>query len=148
FPEQGWTHMHPHCYSAEGLLYVGLHLKEEKFIKAAARATKWSLDQQCDDGGIPTLYSGDENRVAHQRSDVLAQVLRLGCLALELNLLDGSYKERLNWLCLRLMQFQAKSAHPAQKGGFIYGYNECGQRLDHVNAWCTMFALQAMSMYH
>ena len=34
------THMHPHAYSAEGLLYTGYYLDREDFIEAALKAVK------------------------------------------------------------------------------------------------------------
>jgi hypothetical protein len=145
--DQGWTHLHPHCYTIEGLLYAGLSLKDDRFIHAAILAIEWSLDCQCENGGIPTFFHCNGTFKAYQRSDVLAQVLRLGCLALNLNLLNESYRDKLERLFVRLIQFQSRSANPAQKGGFIFGHNEDGQWLGHVNSWCTMFALQAVVLY-
>lgn len=141
FRESGFTHLHPHCYSAEGLLYIGQKLGRKDYLGSAAGAVAWALDQQLDDGGVPSLYKNGE-RVPFERSDVLAQVLRLGLLAL-----DDSYQDKLSRLANRLLSFQDRSEDPAKRGGFKYGFSEEGKKLDHTNSWCTMFAVQALQMY-
>jgi len=141
------TYLHPHCYAAEGLFYVGKELKIEKFIVAAFKATKWALDNQLKDGGIPQIYySSKDTFLDLERTDVLAQALGLGLsFYKEGYLLDESYKNRLFRLKKRLENFQKKKGE--QIGGFYAGYDEEHVLLNHVNSCCTMFAIQAVSEF-
>ncbi|MEK6861010.1 MAG: glycoside hydrolase family 88 protein [Nanoarchaeota archaeon] len=146
------THIHPHCYSAEGLLFAGLHLNNKSYLKIAANAVKWVLDHQMGDGGIPSMYVNGRS-VNHERSDVLAQTLRLGVIMLNLELLDKKYEEKLDKLASRLLTFQSTSDNLRSNGGFFYGHdvdyrnNLKADKKNHVNSWCTMFALQALTFY-
>lgn len=102
------THMHPYCYSAEGFLFAGLHLNENKFIKSATNATKWLLDNQLDNGGIPCLYISDEF-IPYERSDVLAQTLRLAVILSSIHVLGDEYESNIIKLMNRLCDFQCKN---------------------------------------
>jgi uncharacterized protein YyaL (SSP411 family) len=144
------THLHPHCYSAEGLLLAGLYFREEKYIRAALRATKWLLNNQMENGGLPSLYVKGRF-IKFERADILAQTLRLATLFLNMNLLEKSYKKNVEKLVDRLISFQY-TKEGSQKGGFFYGYDVDYKTLkekktNHLNSWCTMFALQALIMY-
>jgi len=130
------THMHPHCYSAEGLLFAGKFLKEERFVDAAEKATAWAMANQRENGGINAFFCGKWNQ--SQRSDVLAQVLRLASALKAMGRLEDVSKESLSRLRNRLMGFQHES------GGFLYGKELDLAERNCVNAWCTMFALQAL----
>ncbi len=145
------THMHPHCYTAEGLLYTGLDLAKthaalsEKYIAAAAAATEWMFHNQMPTGGIPQMYDGNVF-CSYERTDVLAQALRLGCILHQ----QGKFTNirGLEHLALRLTQFQERDRNNCRSfGGFRYGWNETGTRLCDINSWCTMFSLQALHMY-
>jgi len=139
---EGDTHLHPHCYACEGLLFAGQILNEPRFVEAARRGTRWSLTGQMESGGIPSMYyRGSKKFGKYERSDVLAQVLRLGALTL-----GDSYREQLARLKSRLLEFQVESEDSAADGGFRYGSDEDGTEYPHVNSWCTMFALQALRM--
>ena len=46
----------------------------------------------------------------------------------------------------RLIKFQ--NLNKEQKGGFRYGYDDQGNKYEHINSWCTMFALQALILYN
>jgi hypothetical protein len=130
------THLHPHCYSAEGLLFAGIGQKEGRYIDAAERAVLWALENQAVDGGIRAFFCGDWNQ--SQRSDVLAQVLRLAAVLKSLGRLNSVEDEKISLLERRLLQFQHES------GGFLYGKELDMASRPCVNAWCTMFALQAL----
>jgi len=146
------THLHPHCYSAEGLLFAGIHLKNEAYIKSAVNATKWALEMQMENKGIPSMYVKGEP-VAIERSDVLAQVLRLGTITRSMNLIDEKYDPILDSIAKRLLEFQYKNEELSIDGGFSYGHdvdyrnNLKGEKKNHANSWCTMFALQALVYY-
>jgi hypothetical protein len=142
------THLHPHFYSAEGLLYAGLKLNEKAFIESAVKACKWALDNQLDSGGIPFLYTGDKF-IEYERTDILAQALRLGTVLYSLGKLEEAYMPALKRLKERLCTFQLlNKADKGQTGGFLFGFDFDGKRIDHVNSWCTMFAYQALDMYY
>lgn len=132
------TDLHPHSYSAEGLLYAGIKLDKNRFIESAAKATLWSLNNQLDSGGLPSSYPDDKN----ERNDVLAQTLRLGVVFLQKREIDK--REKIQRLRKRLLDSQ--NMYGKQKGGFFYGY-ENGKKLNHINSWCSFFALQSLIFY-
>ena len=132
----GSTHLHPHLYSAEGLLFAGEKMREKRFIDAAERAVSWAFENQAENGGLNAFFSGKWNQ--SQRSDVLAQLLRLALALKAKGRLEGVANENISRLGERLLQFQHKS------GGFLYGKDLDLKERNCVNAWCTMFALQAL----
>lgn len=137
----GKTHLHPHAYACEGLFYATKTLGKN-YTESIEKAVRWALNQQSANGGLSTLCSEsgvDEN----QRTDVLSQLVRLGVLMFQENMLLGC-KEGVERLLRRLLSFQ--NLDGAQAGGFFYGY-EHGQRLNHINSWCSMFALQAIGFH-
>jgi len=138
------THLHPHCYSAEGLLYAGIKLKEEKFVGAAEKATEWALLNQASDGGVNAFFDGKWNR--SQRSDVLAQVLRLAAALKNIGRLQGIADEKIGALRKSLLSFQNMKAGE-QQGGFFYGQELDGGNKNCLNSWCTMFAAQALQWH-
>ncbi len=134
------THLHPHCYSAEGLLFAGKFLKEDRFVDAAEKATAWAMANQQENGGINAFYNGKWNQ--SQRSDVLAQVLRLASALKAMGKLKEVPEEKLSRLRERILEFQHES------GGFLYGTELDLLKKNCVNAWCTMFALQALQWHN
>lgn len=148
FGTSGGTHLHPHSYSAEGLLFAGIKLNEKKYIKSAVRACEWALNNQLDNGGIPFLFSNEGKFVQYERTDILSQVMRLGCMLISLGELDRKYADNLLRLRERLIQFQLTNEKGInEKGGFLFGFDFDGTKKDHVNSWCSMFAYQALQMY-
>ncbi|MBF0493812.1 MAG: glycoside hydrolase family 88 protein [Candidatus Omnitrophica bacterium] len=139
------THMHPHSYSAEGLLYAGLSFEREDFIDSAVSATEWALDSQKKDGGIPKKFIGNKF-IEYYRSDEMAQTLRLSLLLMSLGKIPGTKFKSLELLRKKLLEFQY-AENGSQKGGFYYGQTLTGDRPAHINSWCTMFALQALVMF-
>lgn len=141
----GSTHMHPHLYAAEGMLWAGLELDEPRFVESATQAVAWALSVQRPDGGLP-CRAGEirQETNSNERSDTLAQALRLGALCLGLGTLSSSARPRLDRLERRLLAFQKKRG--PQAGGFLYGQEMNGESRSHVNFWCTAFALQALAM--
>jgi uncharacterized protein YyaL (SSP411 family) len=129
------THLHPHSYAAEGLLYTGASLKIKEFIESAKNSVEWAFGYINADG-INELYepsSGHFN--SFQRSDILAQLLRLG-------LIFSMDEKRIDDLKDALIRHQYIGNDSKQRGGFLYSMG-----LDHINSWCTMFALQALYLY-
>ncbi len=138
----GNTHMHPHCYSAEGLLYAGNKLDRKDFIESSAKASNWAMNQQKENGGIPFLLENGKF-VLHERTDVLAQVLRLASIFKQKTMLIAG-ADRINKLRNRLLGFQVKEGQ--QRGGIKFGFDFDGTEKGHLNSWCTMFSMQALEM--
>ena len=129
------TNLHPHCYSTEGLLYVGSYLKSEKFINAAKKAVIWIFDN-ISGGKIDELYNPKTNNFnKFQRVDALSQSLRLGVI-FEMD------RKKLGALKDFILEHQYLKGDSNQIGGFLYSKNT-----EHINCWSTMFALQALAIY-
>jgi len=128
------TNLHPHCYSAEGLLYVGSYLKSEKIINAAKKAVTWIFDN-ISRGKIDELYNPKTNSFNNfQRLDAMSQSLRLGAI-FEMD------RNKLEALKNFILKHQYLKTESRQNGGFFYS-----KETEHINCWCTMFALQALAI--
>lgn len=128
------THLHPHCYTAEGLWYTGTSLKKSSFVESAKKATKWAF-KYMSSSGINELYDPlTKTFGVSQRSDIIAQVLRLGLIF--------SISHRIDELKSVLLGYQYCGEDLSQKGGFFFSKDS-----KHVNSWCTMFAIQALANY-
>ncbi len=140
------THLHPHAYTIEGLLYGAVFLGRKDCLRAAVRGWKWALSAVSADGSVSSIYAGD-GFSHHERSDIVAQMLRIGAILYALD--PAAVKPHLAALKkikehLLIFQYEAVKK---QKGGFIYGAATDGLIRDHLNAWSTMFAVQALWMY-
>ncbi len=85
------------------------------------------------------MFNGKWNK--SQRSDVLAQVLRLASILKSKGRLETVPVEKLDILERRLLLFQRND------GGFLYGKDLDLVESNCVNAWSTMIALQAVHMF-
>ncbi len=138
FKKTGDTLFHPHCYAAEGFYVAGNAFHNNTYLDAARKATSYLFTHQLPNGGIPSFYKKN-SLITFERTDILAQALRMGAIYAQ-----DVGKEKLQKLATRLCEFQEKKN--AQKGGFTYGYDDTGKQYDHANSWCTMFALQALTL--
>ncbi|MHC4582918.1 MAG: hypothetical protein ACYS3N_00215, partial [Planctomycetota bacterium] len=87
--------------------------------------------------GINELYDPSTGRFNQlQRSDILAQVLRLG-LVFSLN------HKIIDELRPVLLGYQYLGENLNQRGGFLF----CRENRN-INSWCSMFAIQALSIYN
>ncbi len=128
------THLHPHCYTAEGLWYTGTSLKISSFVESAKKATEWAF-KYMSSSGINELYNPlTKTFNASQRSDIIAQVLRLGLIF--------SINQKIDELKSVLLEYQYSGEYLGQKGGFLYNKDS-----QNINSWCTMFAMQALASY-
>lgn len=141
------THLHPHCYTLEGLIYGAVFLKRRDYLEAAVRGMDWLCKAVCEDGFVSAGLHDESGFAHYERSDVVAQVLRLGSI---LHALKRSRQSNdiflLRKLYRRLLKFQFSGSGP-QKGGFLYGSEADGRLRLHLNAWASMFALQSLWMY-
>lgn len=124
------THLHPHSYTIEGLIYTGAAWGIKKFIDPAQKAVIWMF-KYVDRNGINDIYDPKSAKFSHfQRSDILAQALRLGLIF---------NQDKTVLLKARLENYQYLGENYQQSGGFLY--NLQGR---HLNSWCAMFASQAL----
>ena len=137
FSKTGDSLFHPHCYAAEGLYVAGKYLNNKKYLEFSKKATEYLFNNQKENGGIPQFFRNNK-LIDFERTDILGQALRMG-------ILHSIKKGKFEILKQRLLEFQ--NTKEEQKGGFIYGYDDKGNKYEHINSWCTMFALQALILY-
>lgn len=137
FSKTGDSLFHPHCYAIEGLYVAGNYLKNKDYLELAKKATQYLFNNQKENGGIPQMFK-DGKLIEFERTDILSQALRAGVL---LNI----EKNKLERLKSRLLEFQ--NLNKEQKGGFKYGFDDERNKYEHINSWCTMFALQSLILY-
>ena len=131
----GTSHFHPYCYTLEGMLYYSRRLKNDKYKNVIEDAFDWISGFQQEDGGFPTeVFDKGKMSVAYQRSDIQSQVLRLSYFI-------ASDIDR-ECLIERFLKFQ--NIDKGSQGGFLFGADRDGTARQHSNAWCSMFALQAL----
>ena len=142
------TFVHPHCYTAEGLLVAGQVLGERSWAEAAARAVAWIAPRQLADGGFPAYFINGEF-VPAASPDITAQVLRLWLLLppnlqVAIPLDPGAAIEAV-------ARAQCQDGPAQEAGGFSAGaawfFGEPADHTgEHVNSWVTMFTLQTLAL--
>jgi len=152
FADSNDTHLHPHLYTLEGLFYVANKLRSEKqsslYIDSVKKSLFWTLKNQKNTGGFPQLYYHKEKKQNEfERTDINAQVLRKSLLLRSYGILGEEYDHKINMALERLKSFQHFSDEKTN-GGFYFGYDQNGEKLNHLNSWCTMFALQGLIYYN
>jgi hypothetical protein len=135
YGEQSGTNLHPHSYSAEGLFVAGRYLDNRTFLESAKKAASWSIENTKD--GIAPRLKHDDIFNYNERVDTLAQVYRL-CRIFSLN------DKRIDEVLHKIISYQSNAANAREYGGFKFGKSSSGEDLPHVNAWVTMFAIQAI----
>ncbi len=138
------THLHPHSYTLEGLLYFALLQNNQNLIEVVQKGFEWALNSQLSDGGIHCFYKNG-SFLPYVRVDVLAQTLRLSAIMLKQVPACHKFRLKLDRLKDKLLAYQLHEG--PQKGGFFYGQNEKSIINRHLNAWVTMFAAQALWLY-
>lgn len=129
------SHLHPYSYTLEGMVYYSHKTKEDSYKDVIEKAFGWIVLLQEQDGGFPTQVSIDgKGGVAYQRSDIQAQILRLSYL-IKSNFSSAALLERL---------LELQNISYGHKGGILFGADKNGTFKNHSNAWCSMFALQAL----
>ena len=133
------THLHPHLYTLEGLLSWGVSRSDEACIESARRGVEWILKNAFQNGFVYSFYDGSVF-LPFVRADIQAQTLRMGAIlsAQGVSLDQGA----LDAIAQKLRTYQV-TAGP-QKGAFLYGQEQDGSVMYHMNAWVTMFAAQAL----
>ncbi|OGW77854.1 MAG: hypothetical protein A3I73_00155 [Omnitrophica bacterium RIFCSPLOWO2_02_FULL_45_16] len=133
----GSSHFHPYSYTLEGIAYYRYKTGDDSYDGITRGAYANMLKRQAEDGGFPTqVFARRGVEILHQRSDIQAQALRLSYII-------GGELDREK-LLERLVEFQNIILDP--KGAFIFGTDWDGYAKEHGNAWCSMFAFQALSL--
>lgn len=131
-------HLHADLYALEGLLLFGLHRHEEALSLLARRFTV--LWQPFAAGQETALGEGASRTGPEERTDVLAQFLRLGCCLVSLGWLDApSWMPRLRQVSRSLEQ------RIGPHGGVAF--RTTTSREVHWNVWCAIFSFQALHYF-
>jgi hypothetical protein len=128
--DSGWTiqELHPLLYGLEGMVMDGA----EPLDRVQAEFERL-MEAQDDSGSLPDRLCD----ATVQRSDVLAQALRIGALLRSAGRLEGEgWGSRLDLLADRLIE------HVRPDGSVAFSHDQ-----DKANTWCAMFAHQALVMY-
>jgi len=121
---------HPLLYGLEGFVVLG----DADWIELAEEVLERLFELQAADGSLPAYVSGDGAPV---RSDVLAQALRLAALLRRQDRLPGeAWSARLDALAASLLGYVRSD------GSVEFA---AGQGI--ANAWCAMFAHQALTLH-
>jgi hypothetical protein len=121
-PEDCPRHLlHPYLYAVEGALMAGLAVGDDALLRQAAAI-------------IGELVLVADN----SRSDVLAQLLRSGCI-----LQAAGYLPRAEWE-VRLPELAKAVCRFCGPDGRMYFQRDRAGRLQHVNVWSGLFAAQAL----
>lgn len=136
------THLHPHLYSVEGLLYQALRAQQEVLLSSCQRAFDWTMTLQRKNGSLPSYYelSGP---IPFERVDVMAQALRAYAILNAGQNLRGDPGPKA---LLKALKFYTIKNGDHQ-GAFLYGQEQDGTIHYHLNAWVSMFAAQALWLY-
>jgi len=138
-PERRATHLHPHSYTIEGLLYLAAATGRRELLQPAARAIDWMF-RTCLLTNTPVQQWSEEPAlcIPGTRSDALSQALRSYEIIKALDpTLTWDWEASVPSLYERLIGFQTDD------GGTSYGEDETGTKRQHRNAWCHFFRMEA-----
>jgi hypothetical protein len=125
--------LHPMLYGLEGLL-IDANTDTNQSYDVVESIFEQVLALQAPDGTLPPERNGDNKTV---RSDVLAQALRVGALLRAEGRLPGiEVQHRLDALAGALLQ------HVRRDGAVVFSLDR-----QVPNAWCAMFASQALRLH-
>jgi hypothetical protein len=137
--ERQTTHLHPHCYTLEGLLYLVARQGRRDLLAAAGRGLDWMFRTCLIPGRLSQAWSTrPELAIGGLRSDVLSQALRLYQLH---KMLEP--EARWEWESNVDSLYGTLAGFTTASGGTGYGLDENGPKPLHANAWCHFFNLEA-----
>jgi hypothetical protein len=139
--QENLTFLHPHLYACEGLVYAGIRCSNNDYLLAGIKGVIWAMNQiNLSTGGLPrnTLVGAPE------QSDCMAQLLRLLIICNSyiqeyMNNCD-TVRSAIEKIHKRLVDFYI--AEGPDKGGIRYQNS-----LDTACSWCTMFTMQALTLW-
>ncbi len=133
------THLHPHCYTLEGLLYLAARQRRHDLLGPVARGLDWMFRTCLVPGQLCQSWSARPDLVIRgMRSDVLSQALRLYQLHKMLQ-----PEARWSWESNVESFYEMLGTFATPSGGTAYGADENGPRSRHANAWCHFFNIEA-----
>jgi hypothetical protein len=144
------TFLHPHLYACEGLIYVGITLRNTEYFVSGLKGLAWAVKQIKPNGGLPR--STQEQDI--EQSDCMAQLLRLlimcnsDLLSELLNKNDAAalvVDTAIELLYKRLLDFYV-SEEP-DRVGHSRGAMKYQINIESLCTWCTMFSSQALRLY-
>lgn len=130
--------LHPVFYFLEGLLLSGCSKNDGYAWSHAAAVYETVMIHQRKDGGLPASLAKNGSA---DRSDVVAQALRVGCILKGLGILSGQ-----NWDC-RIEGLFNRLCHFITEEGAVAFLPISPKSHMHLNVWCAMFASQALHYY-
>ena len=129
--EERMSQLHAYCYFLEGLL------QEASQDMDCSRALQWGILR------VENLM--EEIGPEFQRSDVLAQLLRLRFYADTFGVLEID-RATVESEVAALIEFQQQSSDPRVDGGFAFA-RRGAELVHHINPLSTVLALQALTMW-
>ena len=131
-------HWHSDLYFIEGLILLGLYGQDSQAWRLAGENYRAAVDCL---GSTLNMPDGLPLPESAMRSDVIAQLLRAGCI-LRSNgcLTEPAWAEKLDGLALLLHSFISTD------GAVSFRPISLPERL-HWNAWCALFAHQALCFH-
>lgn len=139
--QENITFLHPHLYACEGLVYAGIRCSNKDYLLAGIKGVIWAMNQiNLSTGGLP------RNTVvgAPEQSDCMAQLLRLLIICnsriQEFTNNCDAVRSTIEKIHKRLVDFYI--AEGPDKGGIRYQNS-----LDAACSWCTMFTMQALTLW-
>ncbi len=142
----GETHLHAHFYALEGLAVAAATMKRPEWLESVRHGYVFAEDLLLDNGYIPTQILGRSVTVPYERTDILAQLLRMGCY---LRALDDRSKSGVPLALYtardRLVRYLVREG--PHTGGFLFGCDFDGTIKRHVSAGASFFADQALEWF-
>jgi hypothetical protein len=131
------THLHPHTYTIEGLLYLCAAHNRSELLDPAKRALDWTMTTcLLADRPLQQWSELPDQLIEGTRSDALAQSLRAYELIKALDPgVQWAWEGELPTLYDRVCSFETSS------GATRYGRDETGDKA-HENAWCHFFRME------
>jgi hypothetical protein len=133
------THLHPHCYTIEGLLYLSQHYAREDLFEAAVRALDFAFScfLEPETAIRQSWPSPDRYCGTSLRSDVVAQCLRAYYIA---KLIEPGFAPE--WERDLSMLHELMDSFLLESGGTSFGFDADGALIAHANSWCHFFRLE------
>lgn len=134
--------LHTLCYTLEGLIFAYDVTKDSEYLSCCKKAIEWCDKKIEEDGSIDLWF----NSKYHSKSSYpIAQLIRLKILLAKIE--NTNLDNTINKLKSFLLSLQATSNDSKINGGFyeefyksLFGWKKTLR----VNAWASMFALQAL----
>jgi hypothetical protein len=137
-PRGSCTHLHPHSYTIEGLLYMIATHGRTELLRVAEQALDWMFTNALAlDLPLQQWATSAQHRIPGTRADALAQGLRIyEALRALGSTTEWAWEGWLGKLDARLASYETAD------GGTCYGEDEYGAKREHANAWVHFFRME------